>query len=73
MVFCYMLLLFDNAGGTVLPQDILSHTAGPWVDDVVLSCFLPIHMGMNTDMQEDGHWDSGKKNSPQYTLWENLV
>ena len=23
--------------------------------------------------KEDGHWDSGEKNSPQYKLWENLV
>ena len=23
--------------------------------------------------KEDGHWDSGEKNSPQYKPWENLV
>ena len=23
--------------------------------------------------KEDGYWDSGEKNSPQYKLWENLV
>ena len=23
--------------------------------------------------KEDGHWDSGEKNSPQYKPWENLA
>ena len=23
--------------------------------------------------KEDGYWDSGEKNSPQYKPWENLV